>query len=815
MTLFTRCLVAAGAAALSASAFAATNTTAHTVSVPPTNVRNPFYISNRAPLTPSPLIKLPIGSIRPEGWIRGQLTRTANGFTGHLTEISPWCVFEGNAWVSPTGEGKNGWEEVPYWLRGFGDLGYVLKDKRITDEAKRWIEGVISSAREDGYFGPRSNITGHLDLWPNMPMLNALQSYYDVTGDKRVLPLMTRYFRWQLNLPNNDILPGYWDKMRGGDNIQSIYWLYNRTGEEWLLDAARKIYASTARWEDGVVNWHGVNIAQGFRAPATFYQQTRDPKQLAATERVYQSVMAQYGEVPGGMFGADENARKGYDDPRQAAETCTMVEMMHSNQILLGITGNPILGDRIEQIAFNDFPASQTPDITALHYLTAPNQVQLDRSNKAPGIENLGDMFSYNPHDHRCCQHNVAMGWPYYAEHLWMATQDRGLAAILYGASSVSARVGPGAGTVVTIQQVTNYPFSDRIRLDIAAPRPVAFPLMLRIPAWAQGARVAVNGKRQTITPKPGAFLVLDRTWKDGESVDLVLPMRLEVKRWARNKNAATVVRGPLEYALAIGERWEEYGRAPWPAWEVYPSTPWNYGLVLDGQDPTKGLKVTQAGGALPSQPFTAEATPIRITAKARRIPGWAQVKGGLVDTLQPSPVLTTKREEDITLIPMGAARLRISAFPVVGAGPNARVWQKPAPPRHTASHDHDDLNAPSDGIEPKHSNDHDIPRFTWWDHRGTREWITWDLGAPRRVSSVEVYWFDDTGRGECRVPASWTLEYRAGDDWRPVSNPSGYGTAPDRYNAVTFDPITAREIRIHVQLQPGFSGGILEWKVR
>ena len=797
-----------------------------TVPKPTTGVRNPFYVSNRAPLAPNPLIKLPIGSIRPEGWLRAQLTRTADGYTGHLTEISRFCKFEGNAWVSPTGQGENGWEEVPYWLKGFGDLGYVLGDKRITAEARKWIEGVLANQAEDGYFGPRTNIaekttpTGpmvseKLDLWPNMPMLNVLESYYEATGDKRVLTFMTKYFRWQLNLPLNDILPGYWDKMRGGDNVQSIYWLYNRTGDKWLLDSAKKVYDSTARWEDRVVNWHGVNITQGFRAPAIYYQQSHDPKHLAATERVYQTVMQKYGEVPGGMFGADENAREGYDDPRQAAETCSMVEFMHSDQLLIGITGDPVLGDRIEEIAFNDFPASQTPDLKGLHYLTAPNQVQLDRQSKSPGIQNGGDMFSYNPHEYRCCQHNVAMGWPYYAENLWMATQDRGLAAILYGASSVTAKVGPGSGTNVTIQQVTNYPFSDRIRFNLATPKTVTFPLMLRIPQWAKGARVAVNGKRQDITPKPSTYLVLERAWKDGDTVDLVLPMSLEVKRWARNKNAATVVRGPLAYSLQIGERWDKYGEEPWPAHEVFPTTPWNYGLVLNAKDPTDGLRVTVKPGPLANQPFTPEDVPIRIAAKGRRIPGWTQVKGGLVDVLQPSPIRSAEPVEDITLIPMGAARLRISAFPVIGTGADAVAWKAPVPDRHTASHENDDINAPSDGIEPKSSGDESIPRFTWWDHRGTREWLTYDLKAPRRVSAVDVYWFDDREQGACRVPASWGLEWKDGDTWRPVSNPSTFGTDRDRYNTVTFNPVTTKELRITVQSRPAMSSGILEWKVR
>ena len=116
-----------------------------TVSFPTIEGRNDFYVSNREPLLPSPLIKLPIGTIRPKGWLRRQLILMAEGMTGHLPRLSKWCQFEGSAWASPDGQGAYGWEELPYWLKGFGDLGYVLGDERIIKEARKWIEAVLSS----------------------------------------------------------------------------------------------------------------------------------------------------------------------------------------------------------------------------------------------------------------------------------------------------------------------------------------------------------------------------------------------------------------------------------------------------------------------------------------------------------------------------------------------------------------------------------------------------------------------------------------------------------------------------------------------
>jgi hypothetical protein len=168
------------------------------VSLPPASGTNRFYIANRPPLAPSPFVKLPIGSIRPRGWLRHQLELERDGMTGRLAEISPWLNFEKSAWADKDGQGKYGWEEMPYWLKGFGDLGYVLGDEKIIAEAKKWIEAAMASQREDGWFGPRELLTGlkgKPDLWPHMVMLNVLQSYHEFTGDPRAIEVMTRYLR--------------------------------------------------------------------------------------------------------------------------------------------------------------------------------------------------------------------------------------------------------------------------------------------------------------------------------------------------------------------------------------------------------------------------------------------------------------------------------------------------------------------------------------------------------------------------------------------------------------------------------------------
>src|SRR5271170_7817337 len=171
---------------------------------PVSRLTNSFYVGNLPPLAPSPFYKLPIGSITPQGLLRHQLEMERDGMTGHLEEISPWLDFAKSSWTDPQGRGKYGWEEMPYWLKGYGDLGYVLKDAAITAEAKKWITAVLATQREDGWFGPRELLTsldGKPDLWPHMVMLNVLQSYYESAGDPRVIELMGRYFKWEYRLP--------------------------------------------------------------------------------------------------------------------------------------------------------------------------------------------------------------------------------------------------------------------------------------------------------------------------------------------------------------------------------------------------------------------------------------------------------------------------------------------------------------------------------------------------------------------------------------------------------------------------------------
>ncbi len=659
-------------------------TLSQVVKVPANDKVNGFYMTNQPPLLPQRFVKLPVGAVKPGGWLLKSLQLERDGLAGNLGEISIWLTKKNNAWLNKDGKGDWGWEELPYWLKGYANMGYVLQDKKMIDESMVWIDGTLNSQRDNGDFGPFvfSKTTGKRDLWAQMLMLFVLQSYYEHSQDPRVIAHMTKYFKWQSTIPDADFLTDYWENSRGGDNLYSVYWLYNITREPWLLELAQKIHRNTANWRltNWLPNWHNVNIAQCFREPATYYQQSGNAADLQASYDNQRLIRDIYGQVPGGMFGGDENCRKGYDDPRQAIETCGMVEQMTSDEIMLRITGDNMWAENAEDVAFNTFPAAFMPDYRSLRYLVAPNMVDSDNKNHHPGIDNAGPYLQMNPFSSRCCQHNHTSGWVYYAENLWMATPDNGLAAVLYSESNVTAKVGDG--TSVTINEQTHYPFDESVKFKLSTSKAIRFPLYLRIPAWCKSASIVINREPVNGNFSSGNYVRLEREWKNGDEITLQLPMELSIRTWEKNKGSVSVDHGPLTYSLKIGEEYVRFDSkqisqhdskwqptadpSKWPSFEIHPSSPWNYGLSGDLNDLRKAFVIKRKTWPADNFPFTTTSVPVEITTKGKKIPSWTMDQYGLCAELPVSPVKSEAAEETITLIPMGAARLRISAFPVV-----------------------------------------------------------------------------------------------------------------------------------------------------
>ncbi|MBQ6653031.1 MAG: glycoside hydrolase family 127 protein, partial [Prevotella sp.] len=594
---------------------------------------------------------------------------------------SAWLEKRNNQWLSSTGD--HGWEEVPYWLRGYASLAYILDDAAMKQEAQTWFNAVFRNLKSDGFLGPQNTSGGKPEVWAQMIMLWALQTYYDYSGDERVLSAMTNYFKWELALPDDQFLEDYWEHQRGSDNEWSVIWLYNRTGNDELLPLIEKLHNNTSNWmqKGNLPNWHGVNVAQGFREPATYYVYTGNVEHLQFAYDNQNEMRRRFGQVPGGMYGADENARVGYSDPRQGAETCALVEQMASDEIMMGITGDPAWADNCEDVAINTYTAALTPDMRALRYITSPNMAISDGVNHGGSIDNaLRGMLSMSPFSSRCCQHNHSMGWPYYAEHLVMATADNGLATMLYCESETTAKVADNHE--VRLVEETNYPFEENVRLTIHTASNMVFPLYLRIPKWAENATVSINGEVVGVTAVPGKYVRINRTWHDGDVVVLHLPMQLNTRVWTANKGSVSLDYGPHTLSLKIAERynqrdsrdhdivqddshWQEGVDASlWPAYEIFADSPWNYALDTDEQFQPKGFTVTKKTWPADNFPFTLESVPFEFTAKGRKIPSWGFDSTGMTDLLPTRFAEKSEEQETLTLVPMGAARLRITAFP-------------------------------------------------------------------------------------------------------------------------------------------------------
>ncbi|AVH55096.1 MULTISPECIES: RICIN domain-containing protein [Streptomyces] len=622
---------------------------------------------------PDAFTRLPPGSITPRGWLDGQLRQQLAGLCGRYAERSHFLDFATSGWVHPE---NGGWEELPYWLRGYVPLAIATRDTTALEQSRRWIDAILATQQSDGFFGPRAlrtSLNGGPDFWPFLPLLQALRSYEEYARDERIVPFLTRFLRF-MNAQGRGAFDTSWVSLRWGDGMDVALWLHRRTGDGFLLDLVDKMHTYGADWTGPLPSPHNVNIAQGFREPAQYAQRSGSAAHTQATYRAYEQVMDGYGQFPGGGLAGDENIRPGFGDPRQGFETCGVVEFMASHELLTRVTGDPVWADRCEDLAFNMLPASLDPEGKAIHYITSANSVDLDNARKTQGqFQNGFAMQAYQPgvDQYRCCPHNYGMGWPYFSEELWLATPDHGLAAAMYAPSRVTAQVA--GGTPVTVTEDTDYPFRETITLTVQTPRPVAFPLYLRIPGWCTAPQLRVNGGIVAAGDGP-AFVRVERTWANGDRVSLRLPQRTTVRTWHGNRDSVSVSHGPLAYGLRIGEQYVRYaGTDTFPEYEVHATTPWNYGL-LPGTSPV----LRRTDGPLTGDPFTHEGSPVRILAKARRLPEWVADNEHVVAPLQQSPARSREPVETVTLLPLGAARLRIASFPT--AAPDGTPWI-PEPP--------------------------------------------------------------------------------------------------------------------------------------
>ncbi len=644
----------------------------HAVAAPPAETAGraqqaPLF--SQAPLAQQPFALLPAGSIEASGWLLRQLQIQADGLSGHLDEFWP-IVGPDSGWSGGKGES---WEDGPYFLDGLVPLAWQLDSPKLKAKAMRFIDWTLDHPWENGMFGPRGND----DWWPRMVMLKVLTQYHELTGDARVMPLMTRYFHYQLQaLPARPLRD--WGRMRWQDELLSVLWLYQRTHDAKLLELAhllrqqgydwqgmyaqfpfkektdaealrKQAGASDAFMQDLGLQVHGVNVAQSLKASPMWSVVSGGAPDREALHHQLRMLDTYHG-LPNGMFSADEHLAG--RSPSQGTELCTVVEAMFSLEVALAVTGDASLGDRLERIAFNALPAALTDDMWAHQYNQQPNQVECSLHREpwtTDGPES--NLFGLEP-NFRCCTANFHQGWPKFANSLWMATADRGLAAMSYAPCTVTTEV---RGVRVVVEQVSEYPFRQAVSITLRPERAIAFPLRLRVPAWSQGTHIAVNGKPVKAS---AGFTTIERTWAPGDTVELTFDAGVKVERGYNG--ALSFSRGALLYALPIKENWVIWRKRELTNdWQVYPGSRWNLGIRPD-------VQIAVSEHPVAEKPFAGAAPAVQLAMQGRYVPAWKASDGNA----EPVPAKAEPSDDEdvqgITLVPYAGAKLRIAAFPAL-----------------------------------------------------------------------------------------------------------------------------------------------------
>ncbi|MDR1610066.1 MAG: glycoside hydrolase family 127 protein, partial [Candidatus Symbiothrix sp.] len=627
------------------------------------------YIKNKSPLAETPYIALPIGSVRAEGWLLKQLQLQKDGLTGHAEELysNDNDLGAGCDWLGGTGDS---WERAPYYVKGLVALAYVLDDEELKTKAQKWIDWSLDNQRRTGYFGPANNN----DWWARMPMLYAIRDYYDATGDARVIPFFTNYFQYQNT--NIEAQPlSSWGKSRAGDNIEIVFWLYNRTGDAFLLELADKLKNQAYPWTDiythNLFNQfatdfqpkHNVNIPQAMKMPAIYYQKSQSEADRDAYFHGREHLLCDHGQPHGMQSGNEMLAGK---SSLTGLELCSAVEQMQSSETVQMILGDASIGDQLEKVAFNALPGALTNDVKGLQYYQQANQVISKHGYYAfaQAYDNGNMPGPYS--GYACCRFDFHMGWPYFVKTMWAATADKGLAAMAYGPCSVTALVEDSV--TLGIHEATNYPFDEQLTFTINLSKTARFPLKFRIPAWCKSPRVKVNGAAQSGV-EAGAFYTIDRTWNNNDVVSLDLPMPVQINEEVNN--SVSVQRGPLVYSLKIEEEWSVYNNHDYGngfrEYEVFPASTWNYALLIDRNNPESSVFVNSSipHGIMPENPFAEP--PVTLSVSARKLPSWTYSHNNLIATDPPSgPVETSEPAEQITLVPYGSETLRATCLPYI-----------------------------------------------------------------------------------------------------------------------------------------------------
>ncbi len=682
-------------------------------------------------------------------------------------------------------------------------------DAKLQEMVDRVIASIAAAQQPDGYLNTYYTLVEPDKRWTNCRvrhelycaghLFEAAVAHWRATGKRTLLDVATRFADHigQVFGPQKRYdVPGHEEIELG------LVKLYEATGREEYLRLAqffidirgdsskRKVYGAYCQdhipvREQSEIVGHAVRAMYLYCGVADMAAYTGDRELFAAMDRIWRDVTERKMYITGGI-GA-RHAGEAFGDPYELpnfsayCETCAAIGLALWSHRMNLLHGDARYADVLERVIYNGFLSGVGMDGRHFFYVNP--------------LESSGNHHRQPFYPCACCPTNVVRFIPSLPGYVY-AHDGQTLYVNLYIAGTAEVPLG---GQTVTVEQQTRYPWEGCVKLVLRPEKAARFVVALRIPGWATGATISANGQPLHVEPPQRGYARVERVWQPGDVIELNLPMepvRVEAHpRVQADRGRVAIRRGPIVYCFEAADndgrvRSRILARDPQLHAEFRP-------------DLLGGVVVITARDR-DGKPLTA----IPYYAWDHRQPGemvvWIRQDG---KTRHPAPDDSSWQGQ--LYRPLDPATL--------GPSEPLTIAELATP---SASHcfPGDGLQALNDLLEPTDSCDHTIPRFTWWDHRGTKEWAQYDFDKPRRVSAVEVYWFDD-GRikRHCRVPTAWQLLYRHGDQWKPVTGASAYGIAKDRYNRVTFDPVETTALRIEVQLDPSgpWSGGILEWKVQ
>ena len=670
------------------------------------------------------------------------------------------------------------------------------------------IAKIAAAQQEDGYLNSYYTLVEPDKKWTHCAkkhelycaghLIEAAVAHHRTTGSRTLLDVAVRFADRidQVFGPNGRCdVPGH-------EEIElALVKLFELTGEKRYMDLARffidargdtdrrEVYGQycqdhvPVRDQSEIVG-HAVRAMYLYSGVADVAGYSGDQGYVDAMDRLWQSVVGRKMYVTGGIgvqhhgegFSAD------YNLPNAGAycETCAAIGMALWNHRLNLMHADGKYFDVAERAIYNGVLSGIALDGQHFFYVNPL---------ASAGGHHRQEFFGC-----ACCPTNVVRFVPSVPGYAY-AQGSHGVYVNLYAAGV--AQVARPTGIEYTFTQETRYPWDGKVRLTLDVPEKTGwFQILLRIPDWCEGATVSLNGEPYDRLGKAKGYWVLCRYWAPGDVIELDLPMpvrRVEANPQVEaDRSRVALQRGPLVYCFEAVDN------------------PGGVANIILPHDPE----------------FTTEHRPdllggvTVITCKDRTGRELTAVPYYAWDHREPGEMAVWVRQDGKPRAPDvddpawdGQLYRTLDTATLGPSVPFTPAELATASASHSSGNDA--TGALNDLIEPSDSCDHGVPRFTWWDHKGTEEWVGYDFGAARNVSAVEVYWFDD-GRVKrhCRAPKSWRLVYRHGDSWRPVTGASGYGVELDRFNRVSFDPIETTALRIEVQLNPPWSGGILEWKV-